>query len=80
MHADGVYVAPSFLIVYRDARPRFRTIMTKSPDECTAEKIHHFSNPDVTYNEQVTGDAGSNCAQKIKETMVKCPASILRVS
>ena len=55
--------------------------MTTYPrDVCPGEIIHQFSNPNVTYNNQATGDDWSNCAQTIREWMVKYPKSILRVS
>ena len=47
--------------------------------ECKTEKINYFSNPDVKYNNEVTGDAMTNCAQCIRNTMVIFPTSSLRV-
>ena len=57
--------------------------MTWPTDVCSGsavEVINQFSNPELEHNNQVTGDDESNCAQTIRETMVKCPESILRVS
>ena len=36
-----------FIFVYRDARPRFRTIMTHESQHCKVPKKHYFSNPNV---------------------------------
>ena len=64
---------PWFLVVEKSgAPPRFRTIMSYNDEEdCNTPRVNWFSNPDVEYNDQVTGEDDTNCAQTIKDNMVR---------
>lgn len=61
-----------FVLVERDALPRYRTIMAYPSWSCFGENANLFSNPDVEYNGLMAGDYEEhNNAQAIRDHMVR---------
>ena len=68
-----------FLIVQRDAPPRYITVMATGQG-CNVPMANRFSNPAVEYNGKATGNDRCNNALVIKENMVSFLETISPVS